>query len=152
MIPAPQGGVLPPGVHPGDWKEVEAMFGTTVWRQWLLEGLRAALAELGRAGCSVAYLDGSFVTDEHTPGDFDLCWEHSTMSTAALQALDPLFTDPAHLAPPRSAQKAKYRGDVLPNVQNGAGGPLMVEFFQIDRNAGTLFSKGIVLLDPRRVP
>jgi hypothetical protein len=150
MIPALQGGVLPPGVHPGDWKEVEAMFGTTPWRRWLLEGLRDALAELGRVNCAAAYLDGSFVTDKPVPGDYDLCWDHTTMTSAELAALDPIFTDPAYIAPPRDAQKAKYRGDLLPNVPEGGSGLLFVDFFQIERNTGN--PKGIVLLDPRRVP
>ena len=46
----------------------------------------------------------------------------------------------------------EYRGDLLPYVVEGASGLLFVDFFRIDRNAGTLNSKGIVLLDPRRVP
>ena len=152
MIPALQGGVLPPGIHPGDWKDVEVMFATTPHRRWLLEGLRKALAELARVNCQAAYLDGSFVTDKVKPGDYDLCWDHTTMTNAELLALDPLFTDPANLDWPRTAQNTKYRGDLLPNVVEGSSGLLFVDFFQIDRNVGTPYSKGIVLLDPSRVP
>ncbi len=144
MIPALHGGTLPPGVHPGDWKEVEAMFGTTPWRLWLLEGVRAAAAEVARVGCQVVYLDGSFVTDKPVPGDYDLVWEHTT---ADLSAIDPVFLD---LLPPRDAQKTKYRGDLLPNVKEGSSGLLFVDYFQQDKNTGN--PKGIVALDPRLVP
>lgn len=144
MIPALNAGVLPPGIHHGDWEEVEVMFASTPWRLWLLEGLRAALAELARVGCLVAYLDGSFVTDKAVPGDYDLCWE---IDDVDLTAIDPVFQD---LTPPRAAQKAKYRGDLLPNVTEGATGMPFVDFFQIERNTGS--PKGIVALNPRRVP
>jgi hypothetical protein len=144
VIPALEQGLLPPGIHAGYWKEVEAMFGITAWRLWLLEGLRAALAELARAGCTLAYLDGSFVTDKVAPEDYDLCWD---MTGVDLAAIDPVFHD---LTPPRANQKAKYRGDLLPNVIERSRRMLFVEFFQIDRNTGN--PKGIVALDPRRVP
>jgi hypothetical protein len=144
VIPALQQGLLPPGIHAGDWKEVEAMFGITPWRLWLLQGLRAALAELARVGCTLAYLDGSFVTDKAVPADYDLCWE---MSGVDLAAIDPVFLD---LAPPRASQKARYRGDLLPNVTERSSAMPFIDFFQIDRNTGN--QKGIVVLDPRRVP
>jgi hypothetical protein len=144
MIPALYRGLLPPGIHSGDWKEVEAMFGTTPWRLWLLEGLRAALAELARVGCRTAYLDGSFVTNKAVPGDYDLCWDPTGVD---LLAIDPVFRD---LAAPRAAQKAKYRGDLLPNVIEGSSGMPFIDFFQIERNTG--LAKGIVALDPGRVP
>jgi hypothetical protein len=147
MIPALTRGVLPPGVHPGDWKEVESMFGTTPWRLWLMEGLRAAARELARWGCEVVYLDGSFITSKPIPGDYDLVWEHTNVDLAAV---DPLFTQPKYLAPPRDAQKKKYRGDLLPNVPEGSSGLLFVDYFQRDKNTGD--PKGIVTLDPRLVP
>lgn len=143
MIPCCVGGVLPPGVHSADWSEVEARFGTNARRRWLLDGLHDALLELRRVKCPAAFLDGSFVTDKAVPGDFDLCWDHTSVDLALI---DPVFLD---LAPPRAAQQAKYRGDLLPNVSEGISGKLFVEFFQIDKATGK--PKGIIVLNPGSV-
>jgi hypothetical protein len=136
-------GLLPPGIHKADLDEVLAFFGTTTWRVWLLEGLRLALMDLAAAGCGSVYLDGSFVTTKTMPNDYDVCWD---MEGIDFDALDPVLVD---VEWPRRAQKVKYRGDVLPNVTEAASGKLMMEFFQTDRETGA--SKGILLLDPRRV-
>jgi hypothetical protein len=137
------GGLLPPGVHLADWAEVEARFGTNTRRRWLLGGLHDALLELRRVSCPMAFLDGSFVTDKALPGDFDLCWDHTTVNLALI---DPVFLD---VRPPRAAQQAKYHGDLLPNVPEGLSGKLFVDFFQIDKATGQ--PKGIIALDPGRV-
>ena len=138
------GGLLPPGIHPAEWSEVNERFGSTNHRQWLLAGLRDALRELARVGCPAAYLDGSFVTDKLVPGDYDLCWDHGLVD---LQLIDPVFLD---VIPPRTRQREKYRGDLLPNVVEAHSQRLFVEFFQVDKATGE--PKGIVFLDPRRVP
>lgn len=143
MIPGCVSGVLPTGVHPADWSEVEARFGTNARRRWLLDGLHDALRELRRVSCPAAFLDGSFVTDKAVPGDFDLCWDHTTVDLALI---DPVFLD---VAPPRAAQQAKYRGDLLPNVSESSSGKLFVDFFQIDKATGK--PKGIIVLDPGSV-
>jgi hypothetical protein len=137
------GGLLPPGVHSANWSEVEARFATNSRRRWLLDGLHDALLELRRVSCQAAFLDGSFVTDKLVPGDYDLCWDHTTVD---LGAIDPIFLDVVH---PRAAQQAKYRGDLLPNVLEANSGRLFVEFFQVDKLTGK--PKGIIALDPRRV-
>jgi Family of unknown function (DUF6932) len=139
-----QDGLLPPGIHWAEWPAVVVRFGASPHRRWLLEGLEAALRELGRVGCRAAYLDGSFVTAKAFPGDYDLCWEPDQVDLANL---DKVFFD---VYPPRAAQRAKYRGDLLPNVREGDSGELFVEFFQRDKETGR--PKGIVALDPRRVP
>lgn len=105
--------------------------------------MKAALLELARAGCRAAYVDGSFVTGKAIPGDYDLCWE---IDHVDLQLLDPIFRD---IAPPRAAQKAKYLGDLLPNVVERGSGMLFVDFFQNNLNSGG--KKGIAALDPRKV-
>ncbi len=56
-----------------------------------------------------------------------------------LNKLAPVFLD---LAAPRAAQKARYRGDILPNVIEGTSGAPFVDFFQ--RNKVTGGVKGIV--------
>ena len=48
----------------------------------------------------------------------------------------------------RAAQKAKYLGELFPAaVPAVSGGPLFVDFFQIDKASGD--PKGIILVDPR---
>lgn len=93
--------------------------------------------------CPAAFLDGSFVTDKPVPGDYDLCWDHTTVDLAVI---DPIFLD---VLPPRAAQQAKYRGDLLPNVIEGNSGRLFVDFFQLDKVTGK--PKGIIALDPGSV-
>jgi hypothetical protein len=144
MIPNHRNGLLPPGLHQAEWDEVLVRYGTSRHRLWLLAGLRAALLELARVGCRVVYLDGSFVTEKAVPRDYDLCWE---MDHVDLSELDKVFFD---VEPPRAAQQAKYRGDLLPNVPEGSSGMPFVDFFQRDKETGA--HKGIITLSPRRVP
>jgi uncharacterized protein DUF6932 len=136
-------GALPLGIHTASWEEIVARFGWTSHRMDLLAGLADVLAALGSAGCRLAYLDGSFVTDKEVPGDYDLCWE---MDGVDLYKLDPIVQD---VAPPRAAQQARFRGDILPNVREGNSGAPFVEFFQ--RNKVTGGSKGIVAINIEEV-
>jgi hypothetical protein len=138
MLPEFEDGVLPPGIHQASWREVEERFGWNDRRQRLLSGLRSLLEELAHAGCSRAWLDGSFVTDKHHPGDFDLAWDPEGVD---IGKLDQVLED---LDPPREAQKKKYGGDILPNViEEGSGMPFL-EFFQQDAVTGQ--TRGIVEL------
>jgi hypothetical protein len=50
--------------------------------------------------------------------------------------------------PPRTAQKIKYGGDILPDSFNGRTG-VFVAFFQRTRDGGR---KGIVAIDLRTLP
>ncbi|WP_347566437.1 hypothetical protein [Scytonema sp. UIC 10036] len=64
------------------------------------------MAELKTAGCRVFYVNGSFVTNEPKPRDFDCCWDRDDVNIEYLRQNAPLilkFYDSA-------AQKAKYRG------------------------------------------
>ena len=108
----PRKGLLPPGI---DWEEIGERFGTNEHRRDLLGGLRAALVALAEAGCGTAYIDGSFVTDKERPNDRDACWDPDG---ADLDALDPVLLDLAH---PRTAQKARYGGELFPNVAQERG-------------------------------
>ncbi|MCY3923413.1 MAG: hypothetical protein OXG27_13620 [Chloroflexi bacterium] len=103
-------------------------------------GLRSALESLTRAGCRTAYVDGSFVTDKELPNDFDACWEE--------EGVEPALLDPVLLTfdPGRTAQKAKFLGELFPaSSMSGEDGLSFLEFFQTDRNTGE--RKGIVALD-----
>jgi hypothetical protein len=133
------GGVLPPGIHMATWDEIVARFGDSTHREELLGGLRAALEDLRAAGCELVYLDGSFVTDKEVPNDFDLCWEMAGVNVALLK---PVLRD---VSPPRAAQQARYRGDILPNVTERSSGAPFVDFFQRDKVTGG--TKGIIAIN-----
>jgi hypothetical protein len=136
-------GALPPGIHPASWDEIVGRFGWSAYRTELLAGLLDALTALRAAGCRVAYLDGSFVTDKQVPGDYDLCWETAGVD---LSKLDPVFFD---LAPPRASQQARYRGDLLPNVLESRSGAPFLDFFQNNKVTGG--RKGIVSINIEEV-
>ena|SRR5258708_10444570 len=141
MVPEFDGdGNLPPGVHQATWDEIVSRFGATAYRQWLLQGLRAALEMLARAGCQMVYLDGSFVTAKAIPGDYDACWDS--------QGVNPALLDPIILsfANSRAAQKLKYRGEFfIAGWREQSSGRLFLEFFQVDKD--TTKPKGIVAID-----
>lgn len=132
-------GLLPPGVHQAEWKEVASRFGYNPWRTSLLEGLRDALENLKNAGCRTAYVDGSFVTSKELPGDFDACWEEDDVDGSAL---DRVLLD---LSPRRLAQKAKYHGELFPaSIPADPSGLSYLEFFQTTEEG---VRKGIVRID-----
>ena len=141
MIPSfDEDGTLPAGIHWSEWDEFSRRFGHTPWRHRLLAGLRAALEELGGAGCRVVYIDGSFVTSKEVPNDYDACWEEA--------GVDPTALDPVLLTfdPGRATQKAKYMGELFPSSSIAdADGFSFREFFQVDKNTGR--PKGIVAID-----
>ncbi len=139
-------GNLPAGVHECSWAEFVARFGQTVHRQRLVAGLKAALDSLKAAGCTRAYVDGSFVTSKDTPADFDGCWD--------VTGVDPTRLDPILLtfANSRLAQKIKYNGEMFPAqfLADNVSGRTYLEFFQIARDTGS--QKGIIAFDLRRLP
>jgi hypothetical protein len=128
-------GSLPQGIHVATIAEITVAFGFNPHRQRLLAGLVRALDALQVAGCRTIYLDGSFVTDKAIPNDYDLCWE--------VAGVDPMLLDPALLD--RRVQKAKFLGDILPNVTEAGSGLVFVEFFQVNKLTGA--PKGIVRID-----
>ena len=73
MIPScdAASGNLPPGIHEATWSEILLRYGSTSHRLRLLAGLQTALDGLRGAGCTRAYLDGSFVTAKENPDDVD---------------------------------------------------------------------------------
>ncbi len=60
-------GNLPKGIHFCTWEEFIARFGITPHRLSLISGLKMAIISLKNAGCSVIYVDGSFVTSKLIP-------------------------------------------------------------------------------------
>jgi hypothetical protein len=122
MIPPfDDSGNLPPGIHEATWQVSVYCFGTTPHRRVLLEGLQAVLEALRNAGCSTAYIAGSFVTAKRRPNDFDGCWD--------IAGVDPDRLDPILLSfdRGRAAQKARYCGEFFPAQfhEGGSGEPFL---------------------------
>jgi len=133
----PETGRLPEGVHEAVWDEVVERFGWNPRRRQLLDGLADAIEVLAAAGCRRLWLNGSFVTSKEEPADFDACWDSDGVD---IDALDPLLLD---FSASRMAQKARFGGELFPNVVEARSGLTLVEFFQNERDTGR---KGIVLL------
>lgn len=134
-----ENGDLPPGIHSATWREVKEKFGWNKRRCYLIDGLEAALNSLMQAGCKRVYLNGSFVTAKDQPGDFDACWEPDGVD---FDKLDPVLLD---FSNQRSAQKAKYGGELFPATADAIGdGTPFIEFFQSARGGGR---KGIVAIN-----
>ena len=91
------------------------------------------------AGCQTIYVDGSFVTAKNAPNDFDCCWEVNGVDAALLDPILLIFD------PNTDAQKAKFYGELFPNVTEINTGSTFLEFFQIDKENGR--PKGIIALD-----
>lgn len=133
-------GNLPPGVHEATWGEIAERFRGTERRAELLDGLHRALDALRRAGCPLAYVNGSFVTSKPEPADFDGCWVQVGID---YRRLDPVLYD---FEFGRRAQKRKYGGEFFPTpFQASPSGERMLDFYQRERD--TRRPKGIVAID-----
>ncbi|MDP2304325.1 MAG: hypothetical protein Q8N03_18100 [Ignavibacteria bacterium] len=145
MIPSfTKEGLLPQGIFPAKWEELKLRFGTNQHRINLLEGLKKALINLKAAGCSVVYIDGSFVTDKHYPSDIDCCYSTDGINW---NAMDSVFKD---FSNKRMAQKLKYSCEFFPSSSLAdANGNTYFEFFQIDKSSN--FQKGIIELGLVRI-
>lgn len=126
--------VLPPGIHPATFAEVEAAYAINVVRRSLYEGLLIGSEVLAKAGCTLIYLDGSYVTGKPLPGDYDVAWEPQGVNRTLLDRVFFDFTNK------RAAQKAKYRGEFWP-VDRSASHTFL-DFFQNEEATGN--KKGIL--------
>jgi hypothetical protein len=77
------------------------------------------------------------VTAKEEPADFDACWESADVD---IDTLDPVLLD---FSARRAAQKARFGGELFPNVVDGGSGLTFAEFFQNERDTGR---KGIVVI------
>lgn len=133
-------GLLPAGIHWATWHQITARFGQTPHRAALLGGLVQGIRALKAAGCRTIYLDGSFCTKKEVPGDFDACWDDSTVDLDYLYATAPVLFDFTH---GRAAQKARYLGEFFPcNATAAPPTTLYLDFFQLDKHTG--LAKGII--------
>jgi len=137
-----ENGNLPPGVHWAEWSEFQERFGTTRKRQRMIEGLASAMEELKAAGGRTIYINGSFVTSELNPNDFDACWDRDDVDLEYLMTNAPTLLN---LTDKRAAQKAKYKGELFPSDQPVDNyGTISIDFFQRDRLQN---KKGIIAID-----
>jgi hypothetical protein len=128
--------VLPPGVHNATFDEVEKQFSTNKKRQMLYRGLIRGSKALKAAGCTVIYLDGSFVSEKEFPQDYDVCWNPYSVDPGKL---DPVLLD---FADNRSKQKSKYGGEFFPSSASADGRVPFIKYFQTSKDTGT--EKGII--------
>lgn len=130
--------VLPPGVHVATLEEIEKRFALSDHRKYLFSGFTKGVLALRKAGCRRIFLDGSFVTEEPIPGDFDACWDPTGVDIAKL---DPVFLD---FSDGRKKQKELFHGEFFPVSFLANGKNFFFDFFQIDKYTGN--AKGIICL------
>lgn len=132
-------GMLFPGKYRMTGPAFRKQFGRGPRRAELMAGLGGAILALRRAGCRTLYVNGSFVTDNPRPNDYDACWDEAGMD---YDLLDPVLLDASDS---RAAQKFKFRGELFPahEIANDRG-LMYIDFFQLDRFDQP---KGIIELD-----
>lgn len=137
-------GNVPAGEHPATWQEMLDRYGYTLWRRRLLQGLLDALRRLRAAGCTRAYIDGSFVTAKERPSDFDVCWEAQGVDFDLVDDLLLTFDKG------RATQKAAFFGELfIADSKADPQGTLFRDFFQTDRDGRR---KGIIVIDLKGLP
>ena len=136
-------GCLPHGIHSMTWDEFYDQFSFSPKRKFLLEGLERAIDTLRQCGCTVIYIDGSFVTQKLEPNDYDACWEGDMgIVVSNLQVIEPLFLD---FSNGRKSQKLKYKGEIFPaEISADSFGTSYLDFFQ--QISFTDEKKGIVAI------
>lgn len=142
MIPDfDENGNLPPGVHFCTWDEFRERFGYNSRRRTLIRGVEVVLTQLCKAGCRTVYLNGSFVTIESKPKDFDMCWDRDeTVDVEYLRKNAPLILNFFN----SDAQKSKYGGEIYPSDQPVDESIMSIDFFQRDREQNR---KGIIAIN-----
>lgn len=128
--------VLPPGIHDATLDDINLRFATNEKRKRLYEGLLRGCEALKCAGCTVVYLDGSYVTNKTVPRDFDVCWDPKGVDPSKL---DPVLLD---FNDRRRNQKLKYGGEFFPSSATANGSHIFVDFFQTDQYTGK--EKGVI--------
>ncbi|WP_413666861.1 hypothetical protein ACEN9X_20300 [Mucilaginibacter sp. Mucisp86] len=141
MIPElAENGILPPGIHICEIKELEAKFVYNLHRRNLYNGLVRLVQDLKSINAKAIYVDGSFVTAKLMPGDIDVCWDEGTGTgyEYELANLPILFN--------RQLAKARYLADIFPAaIMEQGSKKLFIDFFQIDKQTGE--QKGILKIN-----
>jgi hypothetical protein len=139
-------GYLPIGIHEMTWDELFEQFSFSPKRKTLLDGLKRAMEVLKQCGCTIIYIDGSFVTQKLEPNDYDACWEGDwELVSTNMTRIEPLFIDQKDLSTGRKGQKLKYGGEIFPAFLTAdSKGTLYIDFFQLIRDSDN--KKGIVAI------
>jgi hypothetical protein len=95
---------------------------------------------LADAGCSFFLVDGSFVTDKDSPGDYDACCDFSGINARIVDLK--LFGTPEEI-------KAEFYGELFPEHYMADDEYTFREFFQTDRDD---IPKGVIRLDLKTLP
>ncbi len=136
-------GNLKIGIHLVTWEELEKEYSINQRRKDLLEGLKLLIADLKECGCTVLYLDGSFVTKKINPGDYDALWLDYNEQHQLIK-LDSSFQ--TLLEGSREDQIFKYRGEIRGAfTEPDYSGKSYLQFFQRDKTDGS--KKGILQLN-----
>lgn len=134
MIPGfDQNENLPPGSYVCTVDEIEARFANNDHRRMLFNKLLRVIDILKEACCREIYLNGSFITAEPQPNDFDLCYEPT--------GLEPTESFRPLLALDVEARQALYGGDIFPRMPEPPFCSDHVRLWQIDKNGD---AKGII--------
>jgi len=147
-LPLDENGSLPEGEHLASWTIIAATFGQGARRRVLVGRLLVLLQDLRSASVADVWLDGSFVTDDPEPNDFDVCW---SPADAKKSSLPPEFgySQEAALDPERSNHellKLRYGGDVFVHLPPLAD---FVAVFRLDKEGRP---RGIVKVDMGSLP
>ena len=105
-----QNGDLPEGIWNATIEEVKERYASGRFRKRLFEGLLKVLPVLKNGGCTMLFLDGSFVTSKelNASSDYDACIL-CTESSADLKVH--LFPTPGDIVHCNHVQKEMYRGE-----------------------------------------
>lgn len=134
-------GFLPPGIHVTTWEEFEERYASSMIRRTQLKGMKKALIEFKKAGCSRIYIDGSFVTNKKNPGDFDALYELDELMP---DRIDEVLIDASPEG--RKKQKKHYEGEFFPASAKAARyGDRFLDYFQKDKK--TKQPKGIIRIE-----
>lgn len=144
--PFTRAGWLPAGEHECEWPEFLIRFSGTPdngRRRRLIVGLAQVLWLLAQAGCRVVIVDGSFVSRERWPRDFDLCYEAQGVH---LELLPPVLLD---FSLGRNAQKRRFGGEALPgDFLLEANDRTIRQAFGFTREGAP---KGVIRLEPQAI-
>ena len=136
-------GNLKIGIHLVTWDELVKEYGFNQRRLDLLNGLSNLIEDLKTCGCTILYIDGSFVTKKRNPGDYDACWREYDENHCLIK---PGISFRILLEGTKEEQRLKYGGDIraaftFADYNDNS----YLEFFQRDK--GDKSKKGILQLN-----
>jgi hypothetical protein len=132
--------VLEEGIYELSLEEFRTHFVYNPIREKQFNGLLNAMKNLKAAGCTVIYVDGSYVTKKPNPGDYDVCVDYTGVN---FSLLDPVFLE---FDDSRKSQKNKFEGEFFPHsCRADSSGIRFIDFFQNEKYSGR--KKGIIKIN-----